>query len=177
VVNLWELPLQGNATVLSATDGRAAALGRGVKIGPNQQFFFDDAFMAATAGGYFKRGFCAYVHYTQGYWVNVSNRYLGLKFSIRGRVHYAWARLSVQEGDVYIHATLTGYAYETIPGKSIKAGQTKEAAEEARQEDFAPSASLTNPIPDTPQPASLGALAMGAHGLSVWRRESISSLP
>jgi hypothetical protein len=65
--------------------------------------------------------------------------------------HYGWTRLSVQAGNVYINATLTGYSYETIAGKSIKAGQTKEAANDPTNEDFGPGASLPNPIPDTSQ--------------------------
>jgi hypothetical protein len=96
--------------------------------------------------------------------------YLGLKFSLKGKVHYGWARL----GNIHsfigkASATLTGYAYETIPGKSIKAGQTKEADDPTN--DFSPGASLTSPFPDTPQPASLGMLARGAQGVPLWRRK------
>ena len=59
-------------------------------------------------------------------------------------------------------ATLTGYAYETIPGKAIIAGATK------GPDDAEPTASLKAP---TPAPATLGMLALGAPGLSIWRRE------
>jgi len=84
--------------------------------------------------------------------------------------HYGWARLSVSVPHPFdIVATLTGYAYETKPGKSIKAGQTKEA--DPTNEDFGSSASLTNTIQEKSQPATLGALAMGAPGLSIWRRK------
>jgi hypothetical protein len=59
-------------------------------------------------------------------WVNVSDRYLGVKFNINGETHYGWARLSVRAVSLTTYtATLTGYAYETIPNKSIIAGQTK----------------------------------------------------
>ena len=59
----------------------------------------------------------------------VKNRYLGLKFFIHGKAHYGWARLSLQiitkQGiGGRINATLTGYAYETIPNKPIIAGKT-----------------------------------------------------
>lgn len=65
----------------------------------------------------------------------VKNRYLGFKFVIDGKYHYGWARLNVfparQQG---WRATLTGYAYETIPGKSIITGDTKgKSAVTARQ--------------------------------------------
>jgi hypothetical protein len=109
-----------------------------------------------------------------GPWVDggkgVKNRYLGLKFEIDGKFHFGWARLRVKTANRSITATLTGYAYETIPGKSINAGQTK-SADDPTNEDFRPSASLTTPIPDQAQFATLGALASGALGLSIWRRE------
>jgi len=31
-----------------------------------------------------------------GNWANVHNRYLGVEFKIKGKIHYGWARLSVQ---------------------------------------------------------------------------------
>lgn len=54
-------------------------------------------------------------------------------------------------GYVYIHATLTGYAYETTAGKSIKAGQTKGAADQWDEEGFGTGASVMSPISDTSQ--------------------------
>jgi hypothetical protein len=59
-------------------------------------------------------------------------------------------------------ATLTGYAYETIPGKAIIAGATK------GPEDAEPTATLSS---HTPEPVTLGVLALGAPGLSIWRRD------
>jgi hypothetical protein len=101
-----------------------------------------------------------------GSWLNVNGRYLGLKFRIKGKIHYGWARLNVHVDRVEarITATVTGYAYETIPGKPIVAGQTK-GPDDARAEE-----SSATPMP-TRKPATLGALAMGAPGLSIWRRE------
>jgi hypothetical protein len=168
---LSETPIQGNAAVV-ATDGSAVPLDRSAEIGPKQSFGFSYGSMALVEQGYFQVGLheCGYVHRTSFYWVNVTNRYLGLEFQINGKTHYGWARLSVQVGYVYIKALVTGYAYETIAGKSIKAGQTKEA-DNPTNEDFGPSASLTSPIPDAPQPASLGMLALGAQGVPLWRRK------
>jgi len=57
--------------------------------------------------------------------------------------------------------TLTGYAYETIPGKAIIAGKTKGS------DDVEPTA-LNRPAL---QPATLGVLALGAPGSAIWRRE------
>jgi hypothetical protein len=80
--------------------------------------------------------------YYFGLWRNVQNRYLGLKFRIQGKVHYGWARLSILNST----SLLTGYAYETIPGKAITAGKTKE------------------PEVITLVPDSLGRLAQGSAG-------------
>jgi hypothetical protein len=86
-----------------------------------------------------------------GSWVNVNKRYLGLELKIGSKIHYGWARLNVKIQGSSIVATLTGYAYETVPGKPIKAGQTKDDDDAAVQ------------------PASLGHLAQGASAISVWR--------
>jgi hypothetical protein len=81
-----------------------------------------------------------------GPWLNggkgVKHRYLGLKFKIKGRFHFGWARLTVKTTQNDFTATLTGYAYETIPDKGIIAGQTKGPDVEE-------------------QPATLGRLALG----------------
>jgi hypothetical protein len=99
-------------------------------------------------------------------WFNVNDRYLGFKFQIGAKTHYGWARLNARLQGSKITLVLTGYAYETVAGKAIKAGQTKEVVDDRTNEDFGFGAT-----PDTPQPASLGMLAMGSQGLSVWRRE------
>jgi hypothetical protein len=95
-----------------------------------------------------------------GSWLNVEGRYLGLKFRIKGKTHDGWARLNVHVDRVEarITTTVTGYAYETIPGKAIIAGATK------GPDSGEPTASLTMP---TPEPVTLGALAMGAPGLTI----------
>jgi len=105
---------------------------------------------------------------SSGAWADVTNRYLGLKFTIAGETHFGWARLSVgnnlwQSGTV----VLTGYAYETIANKNIIEGHV------AGLSDSVPAA--TGRQSSARQPASLGALAQGAGGLALWRREDISA--
>jgi hypothetical protein len=102
-----------------------------------------------------------------GYWCNVTKRYMGVRLQINGKPHYGWARFNVSVAN-QITATLTGYAYETIPNKPIIAGKTKGPYDMSLE---GPDPAVTNPIPDIPQPASLGALAMGTPGLSIWRRQ------
>ena len=94
-----------------------------------------------------------------------------------GKVHFGRARVKVSfVNNQGMTAFLTGYAYEAIAGKSIKAGQTKEAADDPANEDFGPGASLNSPVPDKPQPISLGMQALGAQGVPVWRRKENESV-
>ncbi len=131
----------GNVTSLGRHEDEGAFL-RGVRVGAGPYASHDTMAFADSVRG--NLGF-------QGPWANggkgVKDRYLGLKFAINGKTHYGWARLNVKVGysfEVYIKATLTGYAYETVPNKAIITGETK-------GKDVI-----------TLQPASLGALAAGA---------------
>jgi hypothetical protein len=109
--------------------------------------------------------FSLYYRKVTGAWNNVKNRYLGVKFSISGETHFGWVRLSAVNRKNEIAALLTGYAYETVPGKEIVAGQTKEPEEAS----YTPTEGV--PVAPQPKPSTLGLLAMGAPGLSIWRRE------
>ena len=118
-----------------------AALRSGAKIQPGDRFF--KATQHCRLGGYTTsvRWFGPWMNGGRG----VKNRYLGLKFKIKGRFHFGWARMTVTTTRYYhFTATLTGYAYETIPGKAIIAGKTK------------------GPDVIAAEPGSLGALAAGA---------------
>jgi hypothetical protein len=152
----------GKANQLYGQGKFASALPAGVHVGPKGKFPGEDRM--------------AYVHATDeinkdfsGPWAGsgggVQHRFLGLKFTIHGKTHFGWARLDVTIGrSATMNATLTGYAYETIPGKPIITGKTKGPDNNVGQ----PEAALTIP---TPQANTLGALALGTDGLSIWRRE------
>ena len=105
-------------------------------------------FMAATgiAGGPALPGS------SRGPWCNVTNRYLGLKFVIKGETHFGWARLNVTCSGLAVNATLTGYAYETIADKGIFTGKEHGNAE---------GAALTL---SSSHSATLGQLARGSGG-------------
>jgi hypothetical protein len=157
-----------------------AALKRGVRIGYGDAFVLPQYGMGIlVAQCMSRRGTnsappCSSKLYnTVGDWVNVKNRYLGLMFPIHGRTHYGWARFSVEVSrkPFGARAILTGYAYETIPNKAIIAGKTK-GRDEVGFED--PNATLNMPTRET---AGLGLLALGAPGLSIWRRESVGATP
>jgi len=133
----------------------AYALNHGALVGPKQPF--SGQLMASDNMG------------TLGQWLNVTNGYLGLQFKIKGKTHYGWARLSVTDKNTVITATLTGYAFETIANKAIVAGQTKGPDQDK-------SAEQANASP-TGDPTTLGLLAMGSPGLSIWRREQTVDAP
>jgi hypothetical protein len=124
----------------------ASALPAGARIGPKGNFSVRFPFMAVelfNGVGSQNSDLGPWVGKGEG----VRDRYLGLKFIVRGEVHYGWARLSVTLGHHRqfddVSGTLTGYAYETIPGKPIIAGQ------------------ITGPDVITVQPETLGGLALG----------------
>jgi hypothetical protein len=141
----------------------ALALQPGANIGPRKEFVKNGTMLRINT----------FDSSEKGYWRNVKNRYLGLKFRIKGRTHFGWARLSVHNQGNKITSILTGYAYETIAGKPIVAGQTKDTTGNPANEDSGPDASLTNAIPGKSRPTTLGALAMGAPGLSIWQRKEV----
>lgn len=63
-------------------------------------------------------------HSVRGRFPNAGTKYLGLRFTINGQVHYGWARLNVTPATFYplMTAIVSGYAYEATPNKSIPAG-------------------------------------------------------
>ncbi len=139
----------------------AAALSKNVRIGSNAAFQPASILYLGDVGRDYNR------LYGGGPWIGNKRAYLGLKFQISGKIHYGWARLDITaqlSGPLMhplIQATLTGYAYETIPGKSIKAGQTKGPDDIVES----PDAALTV------EPATLGRLALGAQGIALLRRK------
>ena len=131
----------------------AAALRQGARIGLGQRFVGEDMFGVGCGTA----GTCI----SSGLWKNVTNRYLGFKFKIHGKAHYGWARLTVTV-KWPISATLTGYAYETVPNKAIVTGKTKGPdADGPDAEQIEPTAEQGTRS-GVPQPASLGMLALGA---------------
>jgi hypothetical protein len=123
----------------------ALALKRGVRVGSGRRFCQTDRLEEVVG----LPGSFTYV----GYWKNVADRYLGLKFKIKGQTHYGWARLNVSFKNG-LRAVLTGYAYETVPNKPIVAGQT-------RGPDDLDSAERSGLHNTAPRSATLGALAAG----------------
>jgi hypothetical protein len=164
--NEWlkAIPAVGNA-VIGSTGQKcggshfASALNRGARIGAGQHFLNTSRAAGATMVFDISSS-CG----PAGRWVDVNNRYLGLRFLIQGKTHYGWARLSVQV-KAGIAATLTGYAYETVPKRSIRAGQTysTDGSEDGGNAETSSSNETRNSAEILPPSSSLGMLARGTH--------------
>src|ERR1051325_8085943 len=81
-----------------------------------------------------------------------SDSYIGLSFAMSGETHYGWALLNPNVFSIgetgsstgIAEIQLKGYAYQTVAGRDILAGQTSE----------------------TPEPSTLGLFALGAAGIA-----------
>jgi hypothetical protein len=140
----------------------AAALLPGAEVGPSKPIKHGPAIMAdqfRTHGSF----------YYFGSWQNVTNQYLGLEFKIDGQMHYGWARLSVQSNHKFrLVAAISGFAYETVPNKPIIAGDTGSGS--ADDAGSSPTSEMFSGPQLGVKSATLGALALGSAGLTVWRR-------
>jgi len=116
-IALTETPAPGNGAILGP-------LGRGQEIGPNQVYSGAIALLSEFRLQFNCNtvGLCHTTFTHRGPWWGKTG-YLGLSFQVNGQTYYGWAQLSVEETS----ATLTGYAFETIPARAIKAGETSYA--------------------------------------------------
>jgi hypothetical protein len=146
------LDVPGNAVRLALdSEVFAGALPVGAFIDKKQQFGTKTSYGGLLMAEGFYYGT---ISNQGGPWINATNKYLGFKFMIDGEVHYGWARLTVGSFKVRDRdVTLTGYAYETVPGRMIHAGQKTETDVETNSPD----------IDSTPE-STLGMLALGANG-------------
>lgn len=149
---------QSNRVLAAESKGQlgAAHLLKGKTVGPRSRFQPGHSVLAMAEGAGDYTSFNSF-----GPWLKVKQGYLGLKFVIKGKIHFGWARIQVA-GEP--NPTIVGYAYETIPNKPIITGQTKGPNEI----DAVQPISLSTPIR---RPATLGMLALGTPGVSIWRRE------
>ena len=171
LLGIQNLPKQTNQWIRFPKG--VADLPYGFAIGPSHGEFEDKA--GAMAVGAWRSANSTQPIF-EGLWARsgkgVQHRYLGLKFTINGEVHYGWARLSVTFPSIThfpyhrVRTALTVYAYETIANQAINAGQTTGADKPANLDELR--ATLSAP---PPQPATLSLLALGAPALAIWRRE------
>jgi hypothetical protein len=152
--------LTGGAVIGASGGPYASALIRGAKIGPSAHFLSTAFHFDTIERSQGAANSLTYHRQLYGKWGgNPPNRFLGVKFLIKGATHFGWVRLTVVTDNRTIAATITGFAYETVPNKPILAGTAKRsAAAVANEEDSQQNGS-----------AGLGMLALGADGLSLWR--------
>jgi hypothetical protein len=134
-----------------------AALPARVQVGSGCKLFsaLGSQVLAFSAGSYSTAA-------VKGPWSVRPNAYLGVKFLIHGIAHYGWVRISVA-GNIE-NVTVVGYAYETVPNKSISTGQVSGPIEVG---ESSWSSSGLDALAVQP---SLGILARGAEFLVIWRR-------
>jgi hypothetical protein len=101
-------------------------------------------------------------YYTNLFGKKRNRHYLPLRFQIEGETHYGWARLTIEfvgspPRDGNWETTLTGYAYETIPNKSIISGQNSGTDDDRQSSEVSAGAKANG----KKQSASLGTLALG----------------
>jgi hypothetical protein len=169
--------LVGTSAVTYRGWGYASALKAGAPIGPSAHFAEKDVVLFARSFEETSNNKILSQH-LYGKWLgNNPERFLGVRFLIDNVIHYGWVRLTITSGpDKNVTGTITGYAYETIAGKTIKAGAVSDGsqADESATENVPVDADHSD---NTQAPAqqfsgpTLGILALGAHGLPIWRPE------
>lgn len=147
----------------------ASALLRGAKIGASDHFSGGKDKIEVSSRNYDRSGILSDLKLYGKWGGNHPNRFIGLKFKINGKIHYGWVRITVTTPNpscvplcsTNLSGTITEYGYETVANKSLDAGLAGAAA-------VAPNAEEDKTQQSHP---SLGMLALGSDGLSLWRRE------
>ena len=129
-IRLSVTPENGNSAVMTSAPNVAFAfdLDSSATIGPDSSWVNTTAVLLEGA----EISNCNAITGHAGYWLNVSDKYLGLKFTAANNTYYGWARLSstylpgatpyfIIGGELIIK----DYAYNSVPNQPILAGQTK----------------------------------------------------
>ena len=151
------LKVSGNGNAGAGVVGRlgsAGALTSGAAIGPHDPLRVTKSASLLMAEVFENSSSSTSL---RGKWGNVGDKFLGLRFTINGQAHYGWAEFDMVGfvdpifGGAYLDTTLLGYAYDTVPNQPIAAGSTTSFSA-------------------TPEPGTLGLLALGSLGLAAWHR-------
>ncbi|HLY71804.1 MAG TPA: hypothetical protein VKR53_18850 [Puia sp.] len=127
-IHLFVTPASSSNSIMTNGSNLALALDSSAAIVPNSVWGTTDQTLLYGS----LRG-CVVTPAYGGYWLNVSDKYVGLKFTINNITHYGWARFS---SSYSVSSTASGYlivgqlilkdyAYNIIPNQFLLAGQTK----------------------------------------------------
>ena len=77
--------------------------------------------ISSGAGSFFDNSYINSMNWwgSDGNWIGVTDKYLGVKFDISGQTHFGWIRLDVSANSTFI---VKDYAYESTPNTLILAG-------------------------------------------------------
>ncbi len=165
--------LNGGGVVGSAGHAHgpyASPLLRGAKIGASDHFSGGKHAIEISSRQYNRSSGRLSKLELYGKWGgNHPNRFLGVKFRINGKTHFGWLRITVStpspscvpDCSSFLSGTITEYGYETVANKSLDAGLAGAASADSQAHQTVGRQSYP----------SLGMLALGADGLSLWRRE------
>ncbi len=132
-INLSLKPASGSNAIMTSGSSLPLALDSATAIAP-------DSLWATTSqvlleGAISATGHCiTSLPFVRGYWLNISDKYVGLKFIKGNNTYYGWARLSssyslapAPHRNLLVggQLTLKDYAYNSAPNQPILAGQTK----------------------------------------------------
>jgi hypothetical protein len=139
-----------NAVVMSFGNTYADRLPGGVAL-PGGLNFIGGPSGQALAFGY-------YSSFQFGPWVNNQGGFLGLRFNNASGTHYGWLQGAGDVASEVKTFTITDWAYESCPGVGISTGATSGGG------------ACDSPGGQTPEPSTMGLLALGALGLPLLRR-------
>jgi hypothetical protein len=129
-IHLSIKPATANNAIMASASNLALALDAdsGTIIGPDSLWATTSEILLEGAA----ISSCTLVTGHAGYWLNVSDKYLGLKFNAGNKTYYGWARLSSSYSVSSASHLIVGgqliikdFAYNSVPDQLILAGQTK----------------------------------------------------
>lgn len=119
---LFIQPLTASNDVLASASNYGAsyaypfALSNGDPISNGGSFWFNNGYTPSSNLS-LNYNSCSF-----GNWCSVTDKYLGLRFNISGSTHYGWVRLDVPNNGADSW-TVKDYAFNTVAGAPINAGQ------------------------------------------------------
>ncbi|PNQ73906.1 hypothetical protein C1T31_06165 [Hanstruepera neustonica] len=117
--NLFAAPIPSSAAILGidSTYDYPFALDNGDNISAGLTDWL-------SGNGYYKTMNYNSCNYSSSQWCAVTDKYLGLRFNIGANTHYGWARLDAGLSPGTDGYTIKDYAYNSVAGEPISAGQT-----------------------------------------------------